>query len=84
MLNTLANKVETGLEIMEQLRGFTSGMAIPTYIINAPGGFGKTPILPNYLIGWGDGYVLIRTWEGKVLRYPNFEGKMPKLVEDLF
>lgn len=53
-VNTLAKvspQVETGLEIMEQLRGFTFGMAIPTYIINAPGGFGKTPILPNYRIG---------------------------------
>lgn len=75
-------KVETGLEIMEQLRGFTSGMAIPTYIINAPGGMGKTPILPNYLVGWGDNHVLIRTWEGKVVKYPNFEGDMASLVDE--
>ena len=66
---------------MEQLRGYTSGMAIPTYIVNAPGGLGKTPILPNYLVGWGEDYVLIRTWEGKVLRYPNFSGELPNSVE---
>ncbi len=69
-------KVETGLDIMENLRGFTSGMAIPTYIINAPGGLGKTPILPNYLIGWGEDYVIIRTWEGNVVKYPNFKGEL--------
>lgn len=74
-------RIETGLEIMEQLRGYTSGMAIPTYIVNAPGGLGKTPILPNYLVGWGEDYVLIRTWEGKVLRYPNFSGELPNSVE---
>ncbi|HZJ85285.1 MAG TPA: glutamate 2,3-aminomutase, partial [Syntrophomonadaceae bacterium] len=43
-------KVETGLKIMQDLRGFTSGLAIPTYIINATGGLGKTPLLPEYLI----------------------------------
>lgn len=69
-------KVETGLEIMEELRGSTSGMAIPTYIINAPDGLGKTPILPNYLVGWGEDYVMIRTWEGNVIKYPNFEGRL--------
>lgn len=63
--------VEDGIEIMEQLRGYTSGMAIPTYIINAPGGNGKTPILPQYLISFNKGYVQIRTWEGKVFKYPN-------------
>ena len=74
-------RVETGLEIMEGLRGYTSGMAIPTYIINAPGGLGKTPILPQYLIGWGEDYVMIRTWEGKVVKYPNFLGELPAHLE---
>ncbi|MBZ4687604.1 MAG: glutamate 2,3-aminomutase [Clostridia bacterium] len=64
-------RVEEGIEIMENLRGYTSGMAIPTYIINAPDGNGKTPILPQYLISQGKGYVTIRTWEGKVFKYPN-------------
>ena len=41
--------VDDGLEIMEYLRGYTSGMAIPTYIVNAPKGGGKTPLLPQYL-----------------------------------
>ncbi len=63
--------VDDGLEIMEYLRGYTSGLAIPTYIINAPGGYGKTPILPEYLISRGKEYITIRTWEGRVINYTN-------------
>ena len=63
--------VEVGINIMENLRGQTSGLAVPTYIINAPGGLGKTPILPQYLISADQGKVLLRTWEGKVVEYPN-------------
>ncbi len=63
--------VQDGIEIMEYLRGQTSGLAIPTYLINAPRGKGKTPILPNYLISWGSDYVVIRNWEGEAFRYPN-------------
>jgi len=63
--------IQEGLEIMENLRGFTSGLAIPWYIINAPGGAGKTPILPQYLISMGKNHVMIRTWEGKVFRCAN-------------
>ncbi|QIB26348.1 glutamate 2,3-aminomutase [Caloranaerobacter azorensis] len=63
--------LDDGLEIMEYLRGYTSGMAVPTYIINAPKGQGKTPILPQYLISRGKDYCMIRTWEGKVIKYEN-------------
>lgn len=63
--------VQEGLEIMEHLRGYTSGLAIPWYIMNAPGGAGKTPLLPQYLLSMGKDYVMIRTWEGKVFRCPN-------------
>ena len=63
--------VDDGIEIMEYLRGYTSGMAIPAYIVNAPKGNGKTPILPSYIISRGKGYIKIRTWEGKVFDYPN-------------
>lgn len=64
-------RIEEGLEIMESLRGYTSGLAIPTYIINAPYGFGKTPMLPEYLISQGKDKVTIRTWEGRIMEYPN-------------
>ncbi len=66
-------RVEEGLEIMEKLRGFTSGMAIPTYILNAPHGYGKTPLLPMYLLGFGKETLTIRTWENRVLRIDNRE-----------
>jgi len=64
-------KVEDGLEIMEHLRGYTSGLAIPTFIINAPHGYGKTPMLPEYMISQGKDSITIRTWEGRALKYGN-------------
>ena len=59
--------VDDGLEIMEHLRGFTSGLAVPTYIINAPGGYGKVPVAPNYLVGKRDNQLLLRTWENRII-----------------
>ncbi len=63
--------IQEGLEIMENLRGYTSGLAVPWYIINAPGGAGKTPLLPQYLLSVEKDNVMIRTWEGKVFRCNN-------------
>lgn len=62
-------KVEEGLEIMEKLRGYTSGLAIPTYIVNAPKGYGKTPMLPNYLLELDDDHIKLRTWENREMLY---------------
>ena len=66
-------RVEEGIEIMEQLRGFTSGLAVPTFIVNAPQGYGKTPMLAEYLISMGTNKLLIRTWEKRILEYENDE-----------
>lgn len=63
--------IDDGIEIMEYLRGYTSGMAVPTYIINAPNGNGKTPIAPQYLVSRDKNSVKIRTWEGKIINYAN-------------
>lgn len=63
--------VDIGIQIMEHLRGYTSGLAIPTFIVNAPGGRGKTPMLPEYLISHGRDTITIRTWEGQIIEYPN-------------
>ncbi|WAM31399.1 glutamate 2,3-aminomutase [Caldicellulosiruptor naganoensis] len=63
--------IEEGMEIIESLRGRTSGMAVPTYIINAPKGKGKTPILPNYLLYFGKDKVVFRNWEGEVFEVEN-------------
>ena len=64
-------RIEEGLEIMESLRGRTSGMAVPTYIVNGPGGLGKTPILPNYLMYLGAEKAVFRNWEGKTFEIDN-------------
>ena len=58
-------KVSEGLKIMEYLRGHTSGLAIPQYILNAPEGLGKIPLLPNYIEENDEYHVKLKTWEGK-------------------
>jgi glutamate 2,3-aminomutase len=65
-------RVEEGIEIIEKLRGYTSGLAIPEYIVNAPGGYGKTPMQPEYVVSAGKDYIIIRTWEGRMIKYNNF------------
>jgi lysine 2,3-aminomutase len=61
--------VAKGLEIMESLRGHTSGFAIPTFVIDAPEGGGKVPVLPNYLLSMSDSKVIVRNYEGFVTAY---------------
>ncbi|MBU0741657.1 KamA family radical SAM protein [bacterium] len=61
--------VETGLEIIRGLRGWTSGYAVPTYVIDAPGGGGKIPLQPDYLVASGNGEVVLRNYEGNLYRY---------------
>jgi len=62
-------KLSDGLKIMEFMRGNTSGLAIPTYIMNAPGGLGKVPLLPEYIIKKDSDTYTIRTWENIVFEY---------------
>ncbi|GAB6157753.1 glutamate 2,3-aminomutase [Desulfotomaculum varum] len=61
--------VNDGINIMEQLRGYTSGLAVPTYIINAPNGYGKTPVLPQYIVENHNTHVTLRTWEKRIIPY---------------
>ncbi|MGB4595315.1 MAG: lysine 2,3-aminomutase [Anaerolineaceae bacterium] len=61
--------VAKGLEIMEALRGHTSGFANPTYVVDAPGGGGKIPLMPNYLIAQSDSAVVLRNFEGFITTY---------------
>ncbi|MGD0861310.1 MAG: lysine 2,3-aminomutase [Candidatus Limnocylindrales bacterium] len=61
--------VGKGIEIMEGLRGHTSGYAVPTYMIDAPGGGGKIPVMPNYLISYSDHKVVLRNYEGYITTY---------------
>ncbi len=62
--------VAKGLEMIEGLRGHTTGYAIPQYVIDAPGGGGKIPLLPDYFQGRDNGDVLLRNYEHKLFRYP--------------
>jgi len=68
--------VATGIQIIEKLRGHTTGYAIPTYVVDAPGGGGKIPIEPVYMISRGKGKVVLRNYEGKTFEYPE-----PNIIE---
>jgi lysine 2,3-aminomutase len=61
--------VSKGIEIIEGLRGHTSGYAIPTYVVDAPGGGGKIPVMPQYLISQAPGRVVLRNFEGFITTY---------------
>jgi lysine 2,3-aminomutase len=63
--------VEKGLEIMRALRGYTTGYAIPTYVIDAPGGGGKVPLQPNYFIDRDGDDLLFQNYAGEIFRYPD-------------
>jgi lysine 2,3-aminomutase len=78
-LEHFRTNIGKGIEIMESLRGHTSGFAIPTYVIDAPGGGGKIPIMPNYLISWSANKVILRNYEGVITTYT-----MPEKYESKF
>ena len=61
--------VSKGLEIIQGLRGYTSGYAIPHFVIDAPGGGGKIPLLPEYYQGREGDYVMMKNFEGKTYKY---------------
>lgn len=67
----LRTPVWKGIEIIENMRGHTSGLAVPTFVVDAPGGGGKIPLQPGYLISMSDDYLVFRTYEGRIIRYPN-------------
>ncbi|NUO95567.1 MAG: KamA family radical SAM protein [Gemmatimonadaceae bacterium] len=67
--------VQKGLEIMQALRGWTSGLAVPQFVIDAPGGGGKVPLLPEYVEEITDDEVVFRNYEGKRFSY-----KQPRMV----
>ncbi len=62
--------VDKGLEIIRALQGFTSGMAVPHFVIDAPGGGGKIPLLPETVIAYGEKEVIVKNYENKIYRYP--------------
>ncbi len=68
-LSHFRTPISKGIEIIEGLRGHTSGFSIPTYVVDAPGGGGKIPVMPNYLISWSPEKVILRNFEGIITTY---------------
>lgn len=78
-LSHFRTPIGKGIEIMESLIGHTSGFARPTYVIDAPGGGGKIPVMPNYIISWSTNKVVLRNYEGIITTYKepdSYEAKM--------
>jgi lysine 2,3-aminomutase len=69
-----------GLEIMEGLRGHMSGLAQPTYVVDSPHGGGKIPLMPNYMVSASDDCVVLRNYEGLIVRY-QAEDKQPTIKQ---
>lgn len=61
--------VSKGIEIIENLRGHTSGYAVPTFVVDAPGGGGKIPVMPNYVVSQAPNRVVVRNYEGVLTTY---------------
>ena len=73
-----------GIEIIEGLRGHTSGFAVPTYVVDAPGGGGKIPLMPNYVVSYSDHKTILRNYEGYITTYEeplDYAGHDPKKCE---
>jgi lysine 2,3-aminomutase len=66
----LRTSVTEGVEIIEQLRGHTTGYAVPQFVIDGPGGGGKIPVNPDYVLLRDEQRVLLRNYEGKTFEYP--------------
>ncbi len=73
-------RVETGIKIIEALTGHTTGLAVPRYVIDAPGGGGKIPIQPGYLLSVEKKRVVLKNYEGKIYTYPQIPSKEEKIM----
>ena len=69
--NHFRTPVNKGIEIISGIRGWVSGLAIPHYVIDAPGGGGKIPIIPNYVLGLDDNEFILKNFRGNVCIYPD-------------
>ena len=76
--NHFRTPVSVGLDIMDKLRGHTSGLAIPYYVIDAPGGGGKIPLLPQYVLGRNGNNIILRNFKYDIYQYPDVEEEEKK------
>lgn len=77
-LSHLRTSVAKGMEVMEGLQGHTTGFAVPMYVIDAPGGGGKIPIMPNHVVSQGHRRYVLRNFEGRITTYIEPEGYEPE------
>ncbi|MFO7727130.1 MAG: lysine 2,3-aminomutase [Desulfonatronovibrio sp.] len=80
-LSHFRTPIGKGIEIIESLRGHTSGFAVPTYVVDSPGGGGKIPIMPNYIVSWGANKVILRNFEGVITTYTEPESYEAKFCD---
>ncbi len=80
-LSHFRTPIGKGIEIMESLIGHTSGFVRPTYVIDAPGGGGKIPVMPNYIISWSTNKVVLRNYEGVITTYKEPDSYEPKMCD---
>jgi lysine 2,3-aminomutase len=78
--NHFRTPLSVGLDIMDKLRGHISGLAVPQFVIDAPGGGGKIPMLPNYVLSRDDDKIILRNYKYNIYEYP--EAKDPAKVAD--
>ncbi|MGD6805624.1 MAG: lysine 2,3-aminomutase [Candidatus Bathyarchaeia archaeon] len=76
-LSHFRTSIGKGVEIIESLRGHTSGFAVPTFVVDAPGGGGKIPVMPNYIISWSTHKTVLRNYEGVITTYQEPENYQP-------
>ena len=74
----MRTSVSKGIEIIEGLQGHTTGFAVPTFVIDAPGGGGKIPIMPNRIISQGHRRYVLRNFEGRITTYVEPDGYEPE------
>lgn len=82
--NHFRTPLEVGLDIMDKLRGHISGLAVPQFVIDAPGGGGKIPLLPNYVISRDDEKIIIRNYKYNVYEYPDVRDESKVTEKDAY
>ena len=80
--NHFRTSIETGINIIENLRGHTSGLAIPHFVIDAPGGGGKIPILPSYVLHHDEDKIIMRNFKHQIYTYKNYKDALKPCKEE--
>jgi lysine 2,3-aminomutase len=82
--NHFRTPIEVGLNIMDKLRGHISGLAVPQFVIDAPGGGGKIPLLPNYVISRDEDKIILRNYKYNVYEYPDVRDESKVTEKDVY